>query len=330
MKRRNKRSSDRSSNERSPPQRPGTALQGVETNVEKSISFMRFFLTFFFVYNLFGLIQQKLFKNETSCVVRALNKLNDERRRYFFHPVIVFPDADFDKHGGDFTLLDFSEGIPDIIKDYQSDPGTTYKCSFVRKFMRQCHSAKSDANTFPFTVGKYDEQRKNVYETDLFHDFSNEIDGFSGERDLHVGIDLGGPVGTKVYAVADGVIHSVGYNAAPGDYGYVIVIEHSIPDAIFNDLSRCKDSEKKLYALYGHLGRKLVADFKVGRKIKAGDLIAFIGDFSENGGWPPHVHFQLSLEAPYTHDMPGVVAMKDRHRSLLKYPDPRLLLGPLY
>jgi hypothetical protein len=42
------------------------------------------------------------------------------------------------------------------------------------------------------------------------------------------------------------------------------------------------------------------------------------------------VHVQLSLEAPPTHDMPGVVAKEDREAALRVYPDPRLVLGPLY
>ena len=33
---------------------------------------------------------------------------------------------------------------------------------------------------------------------------------------------------------------------------------------------------------------------------------------------------------PETHDMPGVVSPTDRPRALLHYPDPRLVLGPLY
>ena len=50
-----------------------------------------------------------------------------------------------------------------------------------------------------------------------------------------------------------------------------------------------------------------------------------------NGGWDPHLHFQLSLIEPITHDMPGVVNPKDREEALLKnYPDPRLVMGTIY
>ena len=54
-----------------------------------------------------------------------------------------------------------------------------------------------------WVVGKYDEVRVGVYNTPLF----------GGVRNVHVGIDIGGPVGTPVLAVADGSFHSVGYVA---------------------------------------------------------------------------------------------------------------------
>uniref|UniRef100_A0A0C3SWS6 Peptidase M23 domain-containing protein n=1 Tax=Guillardia theta (strain CCMP2712) TaxID=905079 RepID=A0A0C3SWS6_GUITC len=44
-----------------------------------------------------------------------------------------------------------------------------------------------------------------------------------------------------------------------------------------------------------------------------------------NGGWPPHLHFQLSLQQPTTHDMPGVVAKKDHDEALRLFPDPQLV-----
>ena len=55
-----------------------------------------------------------------------------------------------------------------------------------------------------------------------------------------------------------------------------------------------------------------------------------MGAHDENGGWEPHLHFQLSYQEPETHDMPGVVAPSDRDEALQIYPDPRLVLGALY
>ena len=85
-----------------------------------------------------------------------------------------------------------------------------------------------------------------------------------------------------------------------------------------------------VWALYGHLDSSSIAGKEVGQKISAGDVIAWFGDFSENGGWEPHLHFQLSLIEPETHDLPGVVTAESREQALIDYPDPRLVLGDLY
>jgi hypothetical protein len=43
-----------------------------------------------------------------------------------------------------------------------------------------------------------------------------------------------------------------------------------------------------------------------------------------------HLHFQLAVHPPKTHDMPGVVTLKGRDEALLEYLDPRYVLGNLY
>ena len=42
------------------------------------------------------------------------------------------------------------------------------------------------------------------------------------------------------------------------------------------------------------------------------------------------MHFQLSLEEPETHDMPGVVTTSQHAEALKTYPDPRMAVGLLY
>jgi murein DD-endopeptidase MepM/ murein hydrolase activator NlpD len=87
---------------------------------------------------------------------------------------------------------------------------------------------------------------------------------------------------------------------------------------------------RRVYALYGHLDDAAIVDKKTGDKIVKGQVLGRMGDIHQNGGWfIPHVHFQLSLHAPETHDMPGAVSMADRTRALIEYPDPRYILGPL-
>lgn len=198
-----------------------------------------------------------------------------------------------------------------------------------------------------YTIGKFDEDRVNLYSSQLFEDDENEIGGYKGARTLHVGVDLGAPVGEYVYSFWDGVVHSVGYNSDLGDYGYVIVMEY--------DLSLCKAHdningasasastplvglngfEKELdrfWVLYGHLDKSTVERNRKGDQVKRGDILGRIGDVDENGGWSiPHVHFQVATFPPETHDMPGAVTVQDRTRALMEdFPDPRWILGDIY
>ncbi len=158
-----------------------------------------------------------------------------------------------------------------------------------------------------YCVGRYDEVRPNMY--------TNSI--FGGIRNIHVGIDIGGPVGTSCRAFEKGIISNFGYNPEPGDYGFVIITEHKI-------------SGVRVWALYGHLNSKSIDGKRIGQVIEKGEIIAWFGNESENGGWAPHLHFQLSLIEPETHDLPGVVSAEDRKKALETYPDPRLVLGSIY
>ena len=145
--------------------------------------------------------------------------------------------------------------------------------------------------------------------------YSTEL--FSDGRFLHIGIDIGAPVGTPCMAFDQGVISHFGYNPADGDYGYVIITKHLI-------------DSKPIWALYGHLSAKSIKGKKIGQKVSRGEVICWMGDKHENGGWESHLHFQLSINEPETHDMPGVVDPKNRDEALENYPDPRLVLGPIY
>ena len=158
-----------------------------------------------------------------------------------------------------------------------------------------------------FSIGKYDEVRPDMYVTPIF----------KGIRNIHVGIDINGPIGTPCMAFTDGIISHFGYNPEPGDYGNVIILQHNI-------------SGMDIWALYGHLSSESIEGKSVGQKVGKGETIAWFGPENQNGGWEPHLHFQLSLIEPKTHDLPGVVSSKDRIQALRDYPDPRIILGPLY
>ncbi|HVK59900.1 MAG TPA: peptidoglycan DD-metalloendopeptidase family protein [Bdellovibrionales bacterium] len=163
----------------------------------------------------------------------------------------------------------------------------------------------------PYGIGKYDELRPGMYATALFSPASEQA------RNIHVGIDIGAPAGTPVFAFFDGRIHSAAINSAPGDYGGTLITEHLI-DGV------------KLWVLHGHLSHGSLNIRAAGAEFKKGETLAYLGNKSENGGWNPHLHFQLSLKEPKACDMPGAVSAVDRERALREYPDPRIVLGPLY
>ncbi len=160
--------------------------------------------------------------------------------------------------------------------------------------------------TAQWAIGRYDEDRA-IYTQELF----------GGRRTVHMGIDIGGPAGVAVHAFAPGFILHAGYNPAPGDYGHVLVSEHELDGA-------------PLWALWGHLSGSSLARSPVGRRFQAGEVLGWLGEPEDNGGWPPHLHFQLSIERPATHDLPGAVAPEEREQARRLYPDPRRVLGPLY
>ena len=159
-----------------------------------------------------------------------------------------------------------------------------------------------------FSIGRYNEKRPNMYEGDLFE---------KTNRFIHMGIDIGAPVGTPVKSFYDGEIFLFKYNDQKLDYGYTIITKHQIKG-------------QNIYALYGHLSNSSLKDKKIGQKIYSGEVIAHLGSEEENGGWPSHVHFQLSLIEPKICDLPGVVSEENHNIALKIFPDPRKVLGKIY
>lgn len=170
-----------------------------------------------------------------------------------------------------------------------------------------------------YSVGRYNEHRPQMYTTELFQ----------GLRDIHVGLDLGGPAGTPVHAFADGVVYDLGVNAEDGSYGPTLITEHhlSLPSTPGEPLS---GAPVTFWVLYGHLSLQSIEHLEKGQSFVRGEQLAALGVEEENGGWPPHVHVQMSLEAPQGCDLPGVVESSQLQEALELYPDPRLICGPLY
>lgn len=155
--------------------------------------------------------------------------------------------------------------------------------------------------------GRYAEDRS-LY--DSFEKFSG-----AEPRTVHLGVDIEAAAGTPVHAPLRGVLHSFADNAAPGDYGPTVVLEHSV-EVPGNAPAAAGDASAgprlvTFYSLWGHLSRTSLIELHSGAVIAAGAVIGRVGSSAENGGWPPHVHVQLILEPGLggrEGDYPGVCA----------------------
>jgi murein DD-endopeptidase MepM/ murein hydrolase activator NlpD len=127
-------------------------------------------------------------------------------------------------------------------------------------------------------------------------------------RNIHLGIDFWTTAGTPVFSVADGVVHSFQVNSGSGNYGPTIILHHPHLD---------------IYSLYGHLAFQDLDVLSVGMPIAEGQLICHLGEQDENGGWPPHLHFQLIRDMQgFQGDYPGVCSQRDLAFYAENCPDP--------
>ena len=117
--------------------------------------------------------------------------------------------------------------------------------------------------------------------------FGTRVSPFTRTTDFHKGLDLSAPVGTPIYATADGVVTFAGrypirQSVSWWRFGNVVVINH-------------KD---RFVTIYAHCDTTLV---KPGQRVKQGDTIATVG----NTGWSTnaHLHYEVrsDLEQPGQH-----------------------------
>jgi len=160
-------------------------------------------------------------------------------------------------------------------------------------------------NGATFGIGKYNEDRT-IYQGNMY----------SGQhsRTVHLGVDIFLPARTKISSPLNGKIHSFANNKNKGDYGPTIILEHSLQG-------------QKFYTLYGHLSLRSLSDIYEGKIINAGDTIGEVGERFVNGGWPPHLHFQIIKDMQGKKgDFFGVASKKDTQSFLDMCPNPNLIL----
>ena len=180
------------------------------------------------------------------------------------------------------TTIDLSVGSPLVTGDPRDNEALPLSARI------EALMARREANV---GIGRYGEARL-LYSAPLF---SSPQDRYGEHRTVHLGVDLFVPAGTAVLAPLDGVVHAVADNRAALDYGPVVILRHRT------------DAGDAFYTLYGHLSRASIEGLRPGQTIGAGATIAALGTPAENGGWPPHLHFQIVLDLlDLSTDFPGV------------------------
>ncbi|MFI5186980.1 MAG: M23 family metallopeptidase [Chitinophagales bacterium] len=100
--------------------------------------------------------------------------------------------------------------------------------------------------------------------------FGYRIDPIYKTVKLHAGLDFAAPLGTPIYATANGTVAVAG-NTGNG-YGNHVVINHSYG----------------YETLYGHMSRIKV---KSGQPVKRGEVIGWVGSTGKSTG--PHCHYEV-------------------------------------
>ena len=103
----------------------------------------------------------------------------------------------------------------------------------------------------------------------LTSSYGSRVHPVSGKRKLHKGIDIGLPMGTPIYAPADGNVIFSGWKRG---YGYVVQIDHN----------------NGYITLFAHNKVNLV---NIGDKVTTATLIAKVGASGVATG--PHIHFEI-------------------------------------
>ncbi len=110
--------------------------------------------------------------------------------------------------------------------------------------------------------------------------FGMRVHPVLGGMRAHKGVDLSAPVGTPIYATADGVVGKASWF---GGYGLYVQLEHG------NDLE----------TRYGHMSRLAVAE---GQHIHKGDVLGYVGTTGRSTG--PHLHYEVRVNGVAVNPIP--------------------------
>ncbi|MEO1649109.1 MAG: M23 family metallopeptidase [Pseudomonadota bacterium] len=117
--------------------------------------------------------------------------------------------------------------------------------------------------------------------------FGYRRDPITGRSAMHRGIDYGGPIGSPIYAAAEGDITFVGWKSG---YGKTVDVAHG----------------NGIMTRYAHLSRY---DVTVGDHVETGETIAGLGNTGRSTG--PHLHFEVRINKRAVNPRPFLETASD-------------------
>lgn len=156
-------------------------------------------------------------------------------------------------------------------------------------------------------VGRYDELRPS---------YESSRDDPSDQRGVHLGIDVFVEPGMMVHAPIAGIVHDSGTSRSALGFGPTVVLRHQTGYGT------------PFFTLYGHLDREAPSLCPPGRVVAPGTRLGRIGTPDVNGGWTPHLHFQLTVDLlGLGRRFPGMGRLAQREAWRELCPNPNLVLG---
>jgi murein DD-endopeptidase MepM/ murein hydrolase activator NlpD len=116
----------------------------------------------------------------------------------------------------------------------------------------------------------------------LTSNFGVRSDPFNGTARMHKGIDIPGPVGTPIYATADGVVARAGWASG---YGNLVEISHG----------------NGMQTRYGHMSKLIV---EPNTRVRRGQIIGLMGSTGRSTG--SHLHYEVRVDGAAINPLPFV------------------------
>ncbi len=171
----------------------------------------------------------------------------------------------------------YSDDLTEVAQPAAPGADTTF-ANLFSSWKRMDNAGSSAArNTVYIPTGRP------VEKLELTSNYGVRSDPFNGRARMHKGIDIPGPVGTPIYATADGIVSRSEWM---NGYGNLVEIAHG------------NDTQTR----YGHMSKLLVG---ANERVRRGQLIGLMGSTGRSTG--SHLHYEIRIAGAAINPLPFVI-----------------------